>query len=177
VNLTEPINSPTSSCSQLILTKHEHRSSNHALSEKSKNPRGLFPESPLWKIHVLVPECFAVPPYVIVFNRPRPPASHVKDGEPLSVAAAGPSVTVPPTSSLSPAQELTNLSSDNEPFSLSTYDGTTLGISFPTLSQAVVSEDPCASVISADETFFNTLFYYLFYYLPTIVSLSISCTS
>ena len=132
-------NSPTNRCSQLILTKHEHSSSNHAWSEKSKNPR-LFPKSPFRKSHVLVPECFAVPPCVIVFNRPRPPVGS------LYVAAARPPVPVPPASSLSQPQRPTNLSCDNEPFSLSTYDGTTLGVSVSTLSQAVIPEDP----------FFNT---------------------
>ena len=35
---------------QLILDKHHHRSTNHAFSEKSKNPRGLIPVTP--SLHV-----------------------------------------------------------------------------------------------------------------------------
>ena len=40
--------------SQFILAKHDLRSSNHAFSEKSKNPRGLVPNSPPLQVGDLV---------------------------------------------------------------------------------------------------------------------------
>ena len=81
----------------LILGRHEQRSTNHASSEKSKNPRGLVPNTP--SLHVgdivyFIPirtsvarviamlrfpltffgaslsECYATPPSVIVPDHP-----------------------------------------------------------------------------------------------------------
>ena len=40
--------------SQFILTKHDLRSSNHSFREKSKNPRGLVPNSPQLQVGDLV---------------------------------------------------------------------------------------------------------------------------
>lgn len=138
MNLTEPIhpqtdalNSFSPNTSIVPLTMLGVRSLRTPDSSQSRHFGNVTCSCPSASLCLLVSSCSTalVPPV-----------------ESLYVAAARPPVPVPPATSLSQPQRPTNLSSDNEPFPLSSYDGTTLGVSVSTLSQAVIPEDP----------FFNT---------------------
>ncbi|CAH3161910.1 unnamed protein product, partial [Porites lobata] len=96
----------------LILGKHEQRSTNLASSEKSKNPRGLtFSGSQLraTSYKVKLSECYATSPSVMVADHSGPPASQDQDDEPSPVTPAVPAASVLPESPPPAPPELTSV--------------------------------------------------------------------
>ena len=93
-----------------------------------------------------------MPPSVVVFNHPGPPAYQDKDEEPLSVIPAAPSTRARPTLSPSAPPKLITVPSDDEQSSSLASADTTIDVPFHTLSSVFVPEQSWTSIVATDQS-------------------------